>query len=94
MLPLRRRSRRIEPSTKPIYNRNTGLEVSTVERISKRPPLPELLLEVGEDDEADGDPGEAARDVGQVREGRHGGGGGVITPVHCHPHLWRWLVCR
>ena len=55
----------------------------------KHPPLPELLLEVGEDDEADGDPGEAARDVGQVREGRHGGGGGVVTPVHRHPHLGR-----
>ena len=37
-------------------------------------PLPEFLLEVVEDDEADGDPGQAARDVGQVGEG--GGGGG------------------
>ena len=54
-------------------------------------PLPEFLLEVVEDDEADGDPRQAARDVGQVGEGR-GGGGRVLRvkpPVHSHTHLQR-----
>lgn len=54
-------------------------------------PLPEFLLEVVEDDKADGDPGQAARDVGQVGEGRGGGGRvlGVKPPVHSHTHLQR-----
>ena len=54
-------------------------------------PLPEFLLEVVEDDEADGDPGQAAGDVGQVGEGRGGGGRvlGVKPPVHSHTNLYR-----
>lgn len=65
-------------------------------------PLPEFLLEVVEDDEADGDPGQAAGDVGQVGEGRGGGGRvlGVKPPVHSHTHLQReryrvatWIMC-
>ena len=65
--------------------------MSDASHTHKISPLPEFLLEVVEYDEADGDPGQAARDVGQVGEGRAGGPRVLCVkpPVHSHTHLER-----
>ena len=88
MLPLQRQSRRRALSTRSIWKavKSVLSRASSTHKIS---PLPEFLLEVVEDDQADGDPGQAAGDVGQVGEGRASGGWVLCVkpPVHSHTHL-------
>ena len=69
MLPLQRQSRKRALSTRSIWKAVKSV-LSRASQTHKISPLPEFLLEIVEDDEADSDPGQAAGDVGQVGDGQ------------------------